>query len=172
MNAPIEIVPTDESYIKHFQQVVDSVARERKYLASIVGFPIEKASAFVANVLSGAGVQFFAKQGEEVIGWCDIVRHSYIGCEHVGVLGMGVVASHRRKGAGRKLLTSTVAAAFDAGFEKIELEVFSTNSGAIELYRTSGFVVEGVRKHSRKFDGLTEDIICMALFQEDGGSVT
>jgi len=166
-NTSIRIVPTNECYIGQFQTVVDSVARERKFLGSIAGFPIEKASKFITDILGGAGVQFFALEGENIVGWCDIMRHRFIGSEHVGILGMGVLAPHRGKGIGQQLLATTAAAAFDFGFSKIELEVFSTNTSAIALYEKSGFVVEGVKKRSRILDGITEDIICMAIFSED-----
>lgn len=171
MTFKVQIVSTDESYVPHFQAVVDSVARERRYLGSIDGFPMEKASKFILDVLGGAGIQYFALDGEKVVGWCDIIRHQFIGCEHVGVLGMGVLEPYRGRGIGGSLLATAIDAAFRFGFSKIELEVFSTNSGAIALYDKSGFVVEGVRKRSRILDGITEDIVCMALFREPNEDV-
>jgi RimJ/RimL family protein N-acetyltransferase len=39
------------------------------------------------------------------------------------------------------------------GLERIELEVFASNTGANRLYEKAGFVVEGVKKKRRKLDG-------------------
>jgi len=48
--------------------------------------------------------------------------------------------------------------------ERIELEVFASNTAAINLYEKWGFVVEGVKKKTRKLDGLYDDLIVMSLF--------
>jgi len=40
-----------------------------------------------------------------------------------------------------------------AGFEKIQLEVFSTNQRAIALYRKYGFEIEGVPRRAFKILG-------------------
>jgi ribosomal-protein-alanine N-acetyltransferase len=53
--------------------------------------------------------------------------------------GMGVAAPHRRRGLGRTMLAAALAAARDAGIERVTLEVLEQNQPARELYRHLGF---------------------------------
>ena len=53
-------------------------------------------------------------------------------------------------------------AANEADFERIELSVYASNTASQALYRTVGFVEEGVKKRGRKLDGVYEDVIIMA----------
>jgi RimJ/RimL family protein N-acetyltransferase len=61
------------------------------------------------------------------------------------------------------LLTRTIAAAREAGIERVELDVFASNQRAIAFYQAAGFVIEGVKRHARKLDGRYDDNVFMAL---------
>ena len=162
----IAVEPISEAHIDAFRQVVDGVARERRYLASVeLVYPREATVEFVRKILAGEGTSFVALDGDNLVGWCDIVRpRCFEGFQHSGVLGMGVLAGYRGKGVGRRLLDTTIAAARDIGISRIELEVFASNAVALDLYRKSGFVEEGVKRAARIMDGNTDDLVCMALF--------
>jgi ribosomal protein S18 acetylase RimI-like enzyme len=164
MKPTVQIVSITEEYADRLREAVDSVARERRYLASVEGFSLDETLDLVRNILNGGGVQLVALANEQVVGWCDILRLRFEGFEHVGALGMGVIASHRAQGIGKHLLKSSIEAAVKIGITKIELEVFASNKPAVHLYSTMGFVTEGVKKSSRKLDGKTDDIVCMAYF--------
>ncbi len=149
-------------YAKSFGLAVDAVARERKYLASTTGFSEESAVAFVRNIVHRNLAQFYAIESGAVVGWCDILPRAYEGMTHVGILGMGVLAPFRGKGVGKKLLRLALAHAKKAnGLEKVELEVFKSNTTAMMMYAKEGFVVEGERMDSRKLDGIYDNIILM-----------
>jgi ribosomal protein S18 acetylase RimI-like enzyme len=169
MKPSISILPISDEYAEDIRRAVDSVARERKYLASVTGFTCEENLAFMKLIMNGGGVQFIALDNDEVVGWCDILRRNFEGFEHVGVLGMGVLASHRGEGIGKALLFSTIEAAKSIGISRIELEVFASNERAIKLYKDHGFIMEGVTKESRMIDGVSQDIVCMAFL---GGTHT
>jgi ribosomal protein S18 acetylase RimI-like enzyme len=98
------------------------------------------------------------------VGWCDIVRNPYEGFRHVGRLGMGLLPDYRRRGVGRQLAGQAIEAARQIGIERIELEVFASNTVAIALYRALGFVTEGTKRRARKLDGEYDDNVVMALF--------
>lgn len=53
--------------------------------------------------------------------------------------GMGVAAPYRRRGIGRAVLAAALAAARDAGIERVRLEVLEQNHPARELYERLGF---------------------------------
>ena len=83
--------------------------------------------------------------------------------QHCGVLGMGLVAEYRGKGLGRKLAERAISDARAKGIERIELEVFASNTRAIRLYERLGFTHEGLKRNARKLDKAYDDLIVMAL---------
>jgi len=107
--------------------------------------------------------QFVAVRKGEVVGWCDVSPEDLPGFTHCGRLGMGVRREYRRRGIGKKLLEAALNKARAMGLERVELEVYASNQPAIELYKRSGFSVEGVKKKGRKLDGAYDDVVCMAL---------
>ena len=161
----IRVVPIAEEHIDRFWSLVDGVARERRFLAAVEAFPLEVTRHFVRGNLARRHPQWVAVDGEEVVGWCDIVpANPFPGFGHSGRLGMGVRASHRGRGIGRQLLASGLASVSAAGFRRVELEVFSSNSAAVSLYRKAGFVTEGIKRSARDLDGRVEDLIQMAWY--------
>jgi ribosomal protein S18 acetylase RimI-like enzyme len=142
--------------------LVDTVARERLFLAGTVGFSVDDTRAFIASTKSAGGVQVVGIEFGEIVGWCDIVRHPFEGMRHVGRLGMGVRKDRRSKGIGRMLLEAATERAQGSGIERIELEVFESNRAAICLYESFRFELEGRKVAGRRLDGCTEDILIYA----------
>lgn len=164
-NRAIHIVPTDERYVESLNRALDVVARERRYIGFVEGPPVESTRSFVRHLLDGHGVQRLAVLADdEVVGWCDIVRKQMDGFRHGARMGMGVLPAYRGAGLGRRLLADTLDAARAIGIERVELEVFASNTAAIALYRRMGFAVEGTKRRARKLDGEYDDDVIMALF--------
>ncbi len=164
MTENIRIVPTTEAHIEGLQRCVDAVARERRWLGFVEGPPLVQTRAFVGMILAGAGVQFVAlNDADEVVGWCDVVRLDQESFRHGWRLGMGLLPTVRGRGVGRRLAEAAIAAAKAQGAERIELEVFASNTRAIALYEKLGFLREGVKRRARKLDGEFDDIVMMAL---------
>ena len=164
--ASIRVLPTAEQYIAGFHRCVDMVARERRYLGFVAGPPLDVSRGFVKALLDGAGIQFVAVDaGDEVVGWCDIVRNPLEGFRHCGKLGMGLLPAVRGKGLGERLARAAIDRAWEDGLERIELEVFASNGRAIDLYRRLGFVTEGIKHWARKLDGQYDDNVFMALMR-------
>lgn len=149
-------------YAESYCKAVKKVSRERRYLASIEGFPLESTIEFVKRIEENGLAQFYAIKEGEVIGWCDILPNIFEGLKHVGNLGMGVINGYRGQGIGFKLLNYTINyAKSNNGIEKVELEVFESNKDAIRLYEKFGFIHEGRKVKSRKLDGEYDNIILM-----------
>jgi ribosomal protein S18 acetylase RimI-like enzyme len=142
--------------------LIDTVARERLFLAGTVGFSVNDTRAFIASVRSAGGVHIVGIEYSEIVAWCDIDRHPFEGMRHAGRLGMGVRKDHRSKGIGRKLLEAATERAQGAGIERVELEVFASNRAAICLYESFGFELEGRKVAGRRLDGCTDDILLYA----------
>ncbi|MEP6677968.1 MAG: GNAT family N-acetyltransferase [Betaproteobacteria bacterium] len=146
-----------------FRAGVSAVIAERIYLASLQPFSLLRTAAFVAENLEVGNPQFVADAGGQIVGWCDVRRETIDSYAHTGMLGMGVIAPWRGRGIGERLIRKTLDAARAAGFERIELSVYATNTRARGLYEKVGFAVEGTRVRGRKVDGEYDDIHMMGL---------
>lgn len=159
----VRVVPIALEHVEGFAAAVDAVARERRWLMAVEGFPSAATREFVRENIAKKHPQFVALDAGRVVGWCDIVPLvGQPGFTHNGRLGMGVVATHRGRGLGRALVTAALAAAPKAGFRRVELEAYASNHAALSLYRKAGFVEEGVKRGVRELDGATDDLVCMA----------
>ena len=158
----VEIIKASEEYAESFYQALDVVARERKYLVIVKGFPLEGVKDFVNMNVANDYAQYYAIDGNKVIGWCDIIPKRNEGFTHVGILGIGLLSEYRNQGIGSKLIEKAMEHAVKKnGIEKVELEVFESNINAIRLYEKFGFVYEGKRIKSRKLDGVYDNVVMM-----------
>lgn len=165
MSSTIEIVYTNNKYAEGFNNVVDTVARERRYLSTTSGFPLESSKWFVNHMIVNNYPQYFLLLGRDIIGWCDISPKDIPEYSHVGNLGLGVIRDYRGKGYGKQLLLKTIEHAKEIShLEKIELAVFESNENAIKLYQSIGFEIEGKRIKTRKIDQKYDNEIEMGLF--------
>ena len=146
------IVPMLPRHVRGFHEALDSVARERRYLAMVEAPPLAAARRFIRNGIAGGSVLFVALVDGAVVGWCDVARLAWITQRHSGTLGMGLVAGHRGRGIGRALLAATLARADEVGITRVELRVRIDNEPAIGLYRAFGFVTEGRCRDYLRFD--------------------
>ncbi len=157
------VVPIELRHIESFGDCVGEVARERRYLAIVEGFPVEQNALWVAVNRSRGNPLHVALDGERVIGWCEIRREILPGRGHGGTLGIGVRGPYRGAGLGRRLIEAALADAWRRGFERIELWVRGPNTTAIGLYASAGFVEEGRRRDAVRLDDGPEDEILMAI---------
>jgi len=146
--------------------MIDMVARERRFLATTVGFSEEATRNFISELRSSDAVHVVAELDRSLVGWCDIAPLPFEGMYHVGRLGMGVKRDCRGQGIGRRLLEAALLRGFARRFERIELEVFSSNRTAVQLYESSGFLLEGKKRAARKLDGSCDDLLMYAKFRE------
>jgi ribosomal protein S18 acetylase RimI-like enzyme len=158
----LPIAPIELRHMESFGDCVGEVARERRFLAIVDGFPPEQVAVWVAANRARGNPLHVALDGERVVGWCEIRREALPGREHGGVLGIGVRAAYRRQGLGRRLMLAALTEAQARGFERVELWVRAPNVAAIALYTTFGFVVEGRRRDAVRLDAGPEDELLMA----------
>ena len=160
------VVPMTEQLIPGFRAAVDSVARERRYLAMLEAPSMKDTRAFVLSNLAAGVSQFVAIADDHVVGWCDVLPKPRATLKHSGVLGVGVVAPYRGRGIGRSLIGAALQAAKSNGLTRIELTVRIDNDAARKLYESFGFVTEGLLKHHMRIDGNYHDSYSMALLYE------
>jgi len=84
---------------------------------------------------------------------------------HVGLLAMHLHPDVQGRGLGRQLFRALLEAARAQGLERLELYVRADNPRAIGLYRSEGFVLEGVRRAFVRPPGVPAvDDLLMARF--------
>jgi putative acetyltransferase len=158
----LPVVPITAALAAGFRACLDTVAREKRYLAQVEAPPLERVQQFVADGLEKDAVQFVALAGERVVGWADIFPDWAHAVAHRGQVGMGVHPDYRGRGLGKRLLSACLAKATAQGLTRIELEVRADNTAAIGLYRQLGFAEEGRKRWGMRFDGAYFDTLLMA----------
>jgi len=100
----------------------------------------------------------------ELVGWIEVRRYGPTRLEHVASLTIAVAPRARGRGIGRRLMHAIVPWARRVGVRKLRLDVRAGNEAALALYRSEGYLVEGVeRDQIRDVDGF-EDNVVMACF--------
>jgi len=157
---PIGVEDADQMY-----SLINEIKDEGKYLFFTLRFPPEGTKKYIESHLAACNpvIGAFAENGD-LTGWIDFNIGGFEEISHTATIGMGVRKDQRGRGLGEKLLRACIEKAKTLGLEKLELEVFDSNSAARGLYRKMGFVEEGRLRRKRKFRGTYEDLVCMGLF--------
>ena len=164
----IDVVPIAANHIEGFRAVLDLVANERRYLAMTEAPPLESVRDFVLANIDKGNPHVVAIDHGRVVGWCDITRKSRGVLQHSGVLGMGLLPSHRGLGIGKRLLARALASAWSSAFTRVELTVYEENAAAIALYESLGFEREGLMRNYALIDGLYRHAFLMAIIDPEG----
>lgn len=100
---------------------------------------------------------FWVVESDIVLGFAvfDLIR------PEAELLNVSIRSVERGKGCGRYLLEGCLKELKERGFERVLLEVRSSNAAAIGLYLGLGFVVDG--KRTNYYDHPKEDAILMSL---------
>ena len=159
----IEIVPISPEHIESFHRTLDTVAKERRYLAFLEAPSLESTRGFILGAIEEKHPRFVALSKAQVVGWCDVTPQSNQIHAHAGILGMGLLPPFRGQGIGYRLITRTLDAAKAMGLSRIALTVRENNKNAIGLYQKAGFAAEGLQRHAVRVDSAYENVVLMAL---------
>ncbi len=110
------------------------------------------------------GLLIVVVDGERVVGSLSVTRIKYSKGEHRAYVGLGMLPEYRGKGVGRAMLEEAQGWARSQGVRKLSLEVIASNKRAVALYRSFGFVEDGVNRRHFKIKGRYVDNIHMALW--------
>jgi len=139
-----------------------TVVDEDRWLATESDRTIEQLTATFRAGLEEGHILFVLEDDSRVVGAIGVHPSGTAG---VLDLGMSILAEHRGKGWGRKLLDAALVAAAAEGARKITVEVFPDNGRAIALYAAAGFEVEGLKRNQYlREDGSLRSALMMARF--------
>jgi RimJ/RimL family protein N-acetyltransferase len=142
------------------EMVLDSF-REREHLRKLE--TSDNGLGIVAVLPSVKAGNFFTVENrDEIIGFLTLEPTRRRKVRHVVELGMSVREDWRGKGVGRKLVEYALEwANQNSHVEKITLNVFSENKAALNLYETTGFIIEGRLIDQINVGGDYQDLILM-----------
>jgi ribosomal protein S18 acetylase RimI-like enzyme len=162
--ARYEVRPTREEDAAGIVRLRDSVAAEGPFIAALPGerSVLEEGLAVAALVAEG-GLSLTLDIDGEVAGHLMVRRRRGPHHGHTGEIAIIVHNRYRRAGFGRALMQEAIEWARAVELSKLSLGVFPSNAPARALYRSLGFVEEGVvRAEVRMPDG-DHDLVLMGL---------
>ncbi len=158
----IKIVPASVELADSYNDAMNEVAAEGKYLSVTKGYSKSESRAFLADCIArGYPAYFVLDENNKVVGWCDIVLRSEYDDVTAGSIGVGLLKEYRNAGVGRLLMHTAMQAAKRYGFERIILDVRKTNERAIHVYEVLGFEYDHARDSTMKIDDETVEVIRM-----------
>nr|OQO20480.1 hypothetical protein B0A51_10602 [Rachicladosporium sp. CCFEE 5018] len=103
------------------------------------------------------------------IGHIGLLAGRYDPKNRVAMLGVGIMdAKDRGKGYGREAITFMLEYGFmELNIHRIELIVYAFNESAARLYRSIGFIDEGIARKNYFKSGVWHDTINMAVLEEE-----
>lgn len=128
------------------------------------GIPLEKQEDNITS-LKKEDLGLVVEVDGHIVGILNLRQNPRKKFEHVCQFGVSLQPKYAGHGIGTELIDRAVRHAQESAvLEKIVLDVFSNNEGAIRFYERLGFVQEGRQKDQVKLkDGYT-DLIQMAKF--------
>jgi len=117
------------------------------------------------RVEGDTGACWVIENGNDILGLAEVGGSKIPQAAHCATIGISMLASVRGQGLGQRLMGLIHDwARAHATIQRIQLEVFSTNPGAIRFYERLGYKHEGRRKEAFIQDDVKIDSILMAFF--------
>jgi ribosomal protein S18 acetylase RimI-like enzyme len=115
---------------------------------------VEKQRERIKKYLNKSGtILLVAESAGAIVGTSEVNKGERKRCQHVGRVGISVLEKYRGIGCGTALLKSIIKwAKEDRIIEKLNLEVFASNTNAISLYKKLGFRKYGLSPKAIKIN--------------------
>lgn len=121
----------------------------------------------IAQLADNEAALYVVVEGEQgIVGHAVVEPHKLANVSHVVFLTIVIHEGHQGQGLGRRLMEHVIAwARANPRVEKFELQVRSSNTRAIRLYQSLGFVEEGRKTRRLKYGaGDYQDDVYMAMW--------
>ena len=126
---------------------------------------LEQEREWIAPRAEGkTAVAFVAIADEGIVGMAEVISRRPPQMAHCVTLGISVLLRYRGQGLGMRLMDRLHAWVRDhARIERVQLEVLSSNPGAIRFYEQLGYAHEGRRADAVRRGGERIDLVQMSL---------
>ena len=161
------IRPVQLADVASYRVYSEVITRERRYWGKTEPKTVSELTQWIGLALERRTPFFVAVEGTAVVGHADLTVPVLEGHGHLGSIGMGLLPNYRGRGLGLSLLTAVVSGGWYFGLTRIELQAFSSNTLAIQLYERFGFRHEGIRRRARLLDGEYDDVVLMSLLRDE-----
>jgi len=157
------------AYNAHRRRISDEPNNNITFSAGEYTRPIEEDRERILAIIADPTQQIFvAAVGEEIVAICACRGATLSAVRHAVSLGIGIDQPYRGRGLGNKLMQTMIDWALaDPFINRIELDVFTINRPAINLYLKHGFEIEGRKKHAYFKYGRYVDTYIMGLILAD-----
>jgi L-amino acid N-acyltransferase YncA len=154
---------------------VRSNAMERSYvLMEQYGKNIDAEKEYISGLDPKSNLLIVAATRDNLVG-CLAALQADAGMRpetrHIAHIGLHLSEPFRGLGIGQKLLEYSIEWAIEAGFKKLEANIFTTNRRSLHLFSKAGFAEEGVRKNSIRIGAnFVNEVLMGKMLQTQAGS--
>ncbi|MFC4076000.1 GNAT family N-acetyltransferase [Salinithrix halophila] len=162
----VTLRPANEDDAAELAQRLAKVVEEQVYLDQTPDKKPNKEDerAEIRKIQDNGGMYTVVEVDGKISGVALLIRGSEGVSHHTAKFRTWLVPGYRGTGLGKKLMEYTIEWASRKGIEKINLDVWSSNNRAIQLYKKYGFRLEGRRRRQAILKGKYVDEIFMSRF--------
>ncbi len=144
---------------------MQSVMDERIYLVSEYYLLTEKGEQ--NRIRNPDDLTLVCESAGRIIGVLTLQRSFHSKSRHTANLGIAIRSGYRHMGIGTAMIKRAILWSKEREIKKINLEVFSSNTNAINLYRKLGFIEEGRRRRQFVINGKYVDDVLMTYYTDE-----
>ncbi len=93
---------------------------------------------------------FIAEFNDQCIGTYRIIPYLFRQSDTIYIAGFSIKSSFKGQGFGKRMMAHIIDTAYKTGKKRLELTVAVDNNRAINLYKKTGFVTEGLKRKNYK----------------------
>lgn len=111
----------------------------------------------IIEYINSNGIIVALEKDGQLAGYISAERGGYRRIKHSAYIVIGILQDFHGMGFGKKLMKAIDNWANEKKIIRLELTVLKENEKAINLYKKSGYEIEGLRKSSMKIEGNLKD---------------
>ena len=111
----------------------------------------------IIKYINANGTIIALEKDGQLAGYISAERGGYRRIKHCAYIVIGILEAFHGMGFGKKLMKAVDNWAEEKKIIRLELTVLTENERAVNLYKKSGYEIEGIRKSSMKVEGILKD---------------
>ena len=139
----------DAKSVIEYINIISSESDNLTYGLGEFNFTVEQEQKYIESMNNNPlNLFILATINDEIVSIAQIQSNKKIRLSHLGQIALSVKQKYWRKGIGNQMMKTLIQWAKNNNFKKLNLEVTTTNEGAISLYKKHDFIIEGTNKRS------------------------